>query len=64
MYRIRFSKGFICISRLSPSKSGERDFKDYSYLLDTQTQKFVNSFRPEKTSMIIIDSLMFLALGI
>lgn len=51
------SQGFICISRLTPPKSGERDFKDYSYLLDTQTQKFVSNYGTEKTSMVVIDSL-------
>lgn len=50
-------KGFVCISRLYSSKNRERDFKDYLYLLETQTNTFVNSYESEKTSMIVIDSL-------
>lgn len=49
-------EGFICVSRLYSSKSRE-DFKDYTYLLETQTQKFINYYGTEKTSMIVIDSL-------
>jgi len=49
--------GFVCISRLYSPKNKDRDFKDYLYPLETQTQKFIDRYDAEKTSMIVIDSL-------